>query len=417
MRKSSGTVLAVLLGFTLGCGGKTDAPSDAKPEPAPVQPGGTNQPVDPGNKQVIPAAVPATWEMDPAKHTVPTGPVSGKIRGESVTLLAQAEKEAVRFLVNKDGLGTTVVEIHLSDPEKSTEGLTLSIKPDGTGIDVPNVIVWNPVKAGDEPQVLKNGFALTLSLGKREKGKVTGKVYLSLADQQKSFIAGTFEADWIRPIAELPTADDAPFIQGKLTVAGATDANVWYGVLRVDPLDPMRAVVNIHGTELKPGAMPLRSDSVRPLSLIVPGAKGMGDPARYEITKLEPGRYWVFANVKGGPMAWKWVDVTPTTQATLDFTIDAANFGSLAVTAPGDAKSVSVVPAAESGKPWPESVISSASSIVDLFADNAKPDPAKPWSLTFPRLAPGKYEVWSGDDKLDVEIKAKETAKLEFKKK
>ena len=31
--------------------------------------------------------------------------------------------------------------------------------------------------------------------------------------------------------------------------------------------------------------------------------------------------------------------------------------------------------------------------------------------------APGKYEVWSGDSKVDVEIKAKETAKVEIGKK
>ena len=50
-------------------------------------------------------------------------------------------------------------------------------------------------------------------------------------------------------------------------------------------------------------------------------------------------------------------------------------------------------------------------------APDTKPDPAKTLSVKYPRLAPGKYEVWSGDMKVDVEVKANETAKIELKKK
>src|SRR5437868_10787245 len=90
MRIVSGTILAAMLGLAAGCGGKTDAPA---PEPKVDPPAGTTQPVDPGNKTVIPATVPATWEMDPAKHVVPYAPVSGNVRGDAVTLEVQAEKQ------------------------------------------------------------------------------------------------------------------------------------------------------------------------------------------------------------------------------------------------------------------------------------------------------------------------------------
>ena len=118
-------------------------------------------------------------------------------------------------------------------------------------------------------------------------------------------------------------------------------------------------------------------------------------------------------------MAWKWVNVDATTQVVFDLAIEASVFGSLELTAPGGSESIAVVPASEPGKPWPEGLVSSAASISDLYVDNTakKSDPAKPLTVKFPRLAPGKYEVWSGDAKVDVEVKANETAKVELKKK
>jgi hypothetical protein len=426
MRIVSAFSLAVMIGLALGCGGKPDAPpADSKQEPSPSPtPGVTPTPPanpDTNTPAIPPTSIPATWELDPAKHIVPAGAVTGKVRGEAVTLNVQAEKDSLRFIMNKGGQAVTVVEIHLSDPEKSTEGLSAVVKPDQKpGLDVPNVIVRNPANVTEEPKIHKNEYALTLNLGKRDKGKLDGKIYLSLKDDQKSYIAGTFTADWIRPTTELPGPDDAPFIHGKLTITGATDPNVWFGFVRVEPHDPaMPTAIDVIGTELKPGASSVRTDNLRPLALLVPGANGLKDPARYELTKLEPGRYWVFATVKGGPAAWKWVDVTPSTQLAFDFAIDATKFGSLDVAAPGTAEFVAVLPAPEAGKPWPEGVVSSAASIVDLYVNTAanKPDPAKPLMLKFPRLAPGKYEVWSGDSKVDVEIKLNETAKVELNKK
>jgi len=418
MRIGSGMTLAVLLGLIIGCGGKSEPQGDTKPQPDPA-PGGTNVPLDP-NKGIIPAAVPATWEMDPAKHTIPTAAVSGKVQGETLTCEVLAEKDALRFRVVRTGQAVNVVEIRLSDPAKSIEGTAITVKPDQPAGDVPVLIVSNPSNATDVPKILNNGYALTLKVGQREKGKLSGAIHLSLADEKKSFLAGSFAADWIRPLTEFPGADDAPFIHGKLTFSGATDPNVWFGFVRVDPHDPAKGPLSdVVGTELKTGAAFVRSDNVRPMSLLVPGANPGKDPARYELTKLEPGRYWVFATVKGGPAAWKWVTVEPNSQIALDLTVDTATFGGLDVTAPGTTESVAVVPASESGKPWPESLVSSAASIADLYVNTAanKPDPAKPLTLTFPRLAPGKYEVWSGDTKVEVEIKAKETAKVELKKK
>ena len=415
MRIVSGMMFAAALVFAVGCG-KPDAPGEAK-----APDGTTSVPLGEMPKVELPAIV-AAWEMDPAKHAIPTGgPVSGKFRGEAATFDVQAEKDCLRFRVIKGNTPVTALEIRIKDPAKSIEGLTTTVKPDQPDSpDLPVIIVSNPANISEIPKIINSGYSLTLSLGKREKGKLSGKVFLSLADDQKSFVAGSFNADWIRAITELPGEDDMPFVHGKLTIAGVNDPNVWIGYVRIDPFaadkGPSSDVV---GTELKAGASYVRSESTRPISLLVPGANPSKDAARFELTKLEPGRYWIFATVRGGPAAWKWVTVEPTSQITLDLAIEAGTFGGLEVTAPGTTESIAVVPASEPGKPWPEGLVNSAASIADLFVSTAanKPDPAKPLTVKFPRLAPGKYEVWSGDAKVDVEVKANETAKVELKKK
>lgn len=423
MRTLSGMILAGLIGLTTGCG-KSDSPATPatppadpnKPEPAP--------PKDDPNKQGTTPAPTAGWEMDPAKHAIPTGPVAGKLHGAAFQPDVQIETDALRFrAVSKDGLPVgPAIELRLTDPSRTVEGLRLTVKPDQpAGPDVPVVILTNPPKPGqppEQPQMIDKGYALTLEVGKRHKGKVPGKIHLSLPGDAKDFLAGTFVADWVRRPNEAPGPDDAPFIQGKIAIVGATEPNAAVAYVRVDPHDPV--VFDLIGTVLKPGNPPAKSEQNRPrVAVLIPGATAK-DPARYELTKLEPGRYWVFATIQGGPASWKWMDVPAGGQITADFTIAAGVSGGLEVTAPGSAEVVSVLPAAEPGKPWPEMVVVTAASLVGLRAETAaggKADPAKPVTVTFPRLAPGKYQVWAGDLTGTAEVKAGQTAKVELKKK
>lgn len=428
MRTLSGMILAALIGLTTGCG-KSDSPATPttppadpnKPEPAPPKDGPNEQGSTPGT---TPASA-AGWEMDPAKHAIPTGPVAGKLHGAAFQPDVQIETDALRFrAVSKDGLPTgPTLELRLTDPARTFEGLKRTVKPDQpAGPDVPVVILTNPPRPDqppEEPRVIDKGYALTLEVGQRQKGKVPGKIHLSLPGDAKDFLAGTFVADWVRRPNEAPGPDDAPFVQGKIAVVGAADPNVVVGYIRVGPHDP--APFDLIGTVLKPGNPPARNEQNKPrVAVLIPGATPK-DPARYELTKLEPGRYWVFATVHmGGPAAWKWVDVPAGGQITVDFTIDAGASGGLEVTAPGSAEVVSVLPAAEAGKPWPEAITATAASLVGLRAETAaggKADPAKPVTVKFPRLAPGKYQVWAGDLTGTAEVKAGQTAKVELKKK
>jgi hypothetical protein len=416
MRTISGMMFVVFAAWIAGCG-KADSPGGTKTDEKPSETAPSGSPTQ------TPAAA---WEMDPAKHIIPAGPVSGKMRGADIAPEVQVERDAIRFRTfNKEGLPIgTAVEIRLSDPSKSLEDIKLVVKPDqSAGIDVPSVIISNLNPSADAaappemPKILANGYALTLNLGKRENGKIAGRVSLSLPDEPHSFLAGTFTGEWLRAREELPGPADAPFVHGKITVKSVAEPNVEVGYVRVDPAEP--TLTDSLGTTVGPSGFHIRSETYRPRCINLFPATAT-EPARYEFTRLEPGRYLTFAKLKGGPAIWKWIDIASGSQAVVDFPVDTGRSGSLEITAPASATAVAVVPASEPGKPWPEPLVGTASSVLEWRFETAalkKADPAKPISVTMPRLAPGKYEVWAGELTSTVEVKPNEAAKVELKNK
>lgn len=409
MRTLSGMMLGLALAVAAGCGGTTSAPQpEPKAPPAPEPGGPPKPPTDP------PAPATAGWEMDPAKHMIPATPVAGRLAGKALAPECQVQGETLRFrVVAANGSAEQELDITFREPGKAAEDRKLVVRPDMMpGPDVPIVAI---AEAGKPPQpVIEKGYAMTLELGKREKGKVAGKIALSLPGDDKSYLSGTFSAEWVRSRDEPPGPDDAPFIHGQLTVIGGpAEPEIRVGYVRVDPFDPEKPpALDLLGIQFKPGETPTRAEQNRPrvLVLVPPGANGQ-PPGRYELLHLEPGRYWVFAAVPGGPAASAWATVEPGGKATADLTIDTTKSGGLEVTVPPGPDSLSVVPAAEAGKPWPETLVLTAASMIELQEKlPAKAD--KDRQVKFPRLAPGKYEVWAGELTGTAEVKPGETAKL-----
>lgn len=420
MRTVSGMMLAAAVGLAAGCGGG----ADPKPQPA-VE---VKAPAEGGDKAAPPAkddpkpdvptpppqppAPTAAWEMDPAKHLIPTAPPAGKVAGAAFAPEAEFQGDTLRFRVaDKDGAERAVSLTFTADKAKAVAGgLKLTVRPDQlAGPDVPTVLIESPPpKAGAPAGVtqLANGYALTLDLGKRASGKLPGKVYLSLPGDEKDFLAGTFAADWVRPTTELPGPDDAPFVQGKVTLAGG-DAAVKVGYVGLPtPADAASDFVQT-GFVGKGWA---RSDSMKPRATLVVAAPSAGEPARYEHTQLPPARYLVYAAIAdGGPVAWKWVAVGPGAAVTADFALDPKQVGKLDVKVPaGTAAKVQLVPADEPGQTIPPTL---AVGIALSLGLEATP---KDGAAAFDKLGPGRYEVRAGDLTETVEVKAGQTAKVDL---
>ncbi|MDY3555577.1 hypothetical protein R5W24_004720 [Gemmata sp. JC717] len=394
-------IFGVALGFGLvaasGCGSSpvptqpAAAPQEAEPkksqEPAPasqVEPPKVEAPKTPpppsGAAQVV-------WELDPAKHAVPNAPVRGRVAGADVTPGVLVTAEEVIFRTPADTM------------QPLERSVTLRLAPRVPGQPTPPPITgrsWkvDPKDAGPEVWVevkgqpilsQPNGYALTLDLGTRKNGKVTGKVYVSLPDKDQTVLAGTFDAEYFRLAEEPPGADDAPFIAGEVTVTGAA------------PGTPVRCACAAF--------LPNNSSVFFPESQ----AEFKGAPVKFEHTRIEPGRYLIAAATAGGPVVWKWLNVPANGMLNERLTLDVTKTGGLEVTAAADAKgTVMLAPADDAGtEPLiPELfkgfAVMTARANVDIVAGKA----------LVKNLGPGRYEVRLGDERRIVEVIAGKTVEV-----
>jgi hypothetical protein len=415
------TIFALALAFGVsvaaGCGSKTDQPqpkADLKPEPNPEPNPGPNP--DPNAK---PKDEPkAAWEMDPAKHTIPAGGVKGRVGGAEVSLEAAVEGNDLVFRTGKDVTPERRMLLKLrKSADESLENRKWAVRQDTpAGAAVPEVWLELP------PQPIhafSSGYALTLELGQRKDGKVPGKVYLSLPDDEKSFLAGTFTADYARAPGEPPGADDAPFAAGEVTVTGAkpdTTLRVTYAGLTPSRADGAKTDLLIKElqaalTQTPDAAGWSLDDSDKPrVSTLFPG-DGKMRPSRYEHVKLVPGRYLLTATVTGGgPITWKWVDVPADGKVKENLTLDLTKTGGLEVNAPpGSTGQVQIVPADDPGRPPID-----ASHFFAIAVQMRLTGAVVGGKATFKDLAPGKYEVRIDGERKTVDIVAGKTAELDF---
>jgi hypothetical protein len=427
MRTLSGIILGLAV-FAAGCGGantaapepKTTLPTDPGPRPdGPSPPPDpkkeTSPPPDPKREASPPPAAVAAWELDTAKHAIPDKPANGQLGGKPFAPTAVFVGDTLTFRTgDKDGAPDQEIALKFSAEllKKLPEGVKVLVRAEQpVGPDVPELATARPSpKSGDQPvyEGFLNGYALTLELGKKADGKVPGKVFLALPvtreGGEKVFLAGTFAATWIRPPGQPPGADEAPFVQGSLTVPVGVEVRVGYAGLVAGGNLAHDATVAIAFRETFTAT---RSDANKPRATVLESSNKT--TGRYDHTRLDPGRYLVYAAPTGGPVRWQWVTVEPTGQLTVDFALDPAKAGGLEVTVPaGVSGPVSVAPA-EDGKSWDANL----PAVAHALGLQAEPKDNK---ATFAKLGPGRYEVRAGDLSAAVEVKSGETAKVELKK-
>jgi hypothetical protein len=431
MARQSRILAAVVLAFGLalaaGCGAKPEPSSG----PGPDQQGNTQASGD----QKPAASVQATYQTDPAKHAIPTGAVSGVLGGESVTADVKLEGHTLvlrKPAANAESKQSWQVWIELPPESQRGEAYRLVVPPDkrmagSVLVEFPQPIHlkqwelfsfrgWEPV----ERFMWQDGYSLTLELGKREKGRIAGKLYLALPEveckepaQAKSYLAGSFEVECPRKPTDPPTAEDVPLINGSVKLRGAPAT----AILRVGygGSAPTQTTLPTGGTEIQVGGMmdadrwtQTSIDPPRVTSLVAGDGKEM--PARYEHSKLTPGRYLVFAQLKDGPAAWKWVNVGEKSTVAVDLTIDATQVGGVEVTVPlGVLGKVQMAPAEERGQP----AMSAESFLTISLQMNLEADVAANKAL-FKNLAPGRYDVRAGGRSRVVEIVAGKTVELDL---
>ncbi len=410
------------LAFASGCGSKDEgeAPNVA------VAPDSNSDPnANPRGEPKI------GYELDPAKQIIPNTLVTGILAGEFVMAEAKIEDRKLIFRKASNTTGEPwEVQIDLPPEALQGEPYKLVIPHDqipgvSIFIEFPKPIAlksweffqfrgWNRMKFLG----WRGGCSLTLELGKRTNGRIPGRVYLALGEldtkneaHRQMYIAGTFEAERPRQPTDPPTVEDVPFINGSVFVHGAApDSILTVGYAAT----PIPSVTALGGTEIRLGdpVIPARwsqidNDKPRITNLIA--GDGMNVPSRYEHSRLMPGRYLVFAALKNGPAAWKWVFVMPNSTNAVDLTIDATQTGGLEVVVPLGARKVQVAPADE-----PRYPACSSNLFTGITWQLGLERDAIGRKALYKNLAPGRYEVRSAGEVRFVQVVAEKVAELDF---
>ena len=78
-------------------------------------------------------------------------------------------------------------------------GKTTEVEPERPP-PVPLVVLrWKDDARKAANQKISGGYALKIAFGEAANGRIPGKIYICLPDDDKSFVAGTFEADIRKP--------------------------------------------------------------------------------------------------------------------------------------------------------------------------------------------------------------------------
>lgn len=403
MRMTARMLSVALLLAALGCGTKEEPkPADKPLTPDPLRPPGVVADKDP--EPHTPKDPPAVWVMDPAQHKIPRYLAEGKLAGGDFKTTTARIKGGTLTLATAPNR-FFALEFQLS-PGQGLENRKLVVRPDEQpGPNVPVVVTKSPAASGGMPVDLNlvNGFALTLELGPRAAGKVPGKVYLCMPGEDKSFVAGEFTADWERLDTDPPGPEQAPYVQGKLVVAGVPTP-----VMKAGYLGQVGTAFVHDSQELSlegpNAALFTRSVEYAPRATTIHAMMGKDSPARYEHVKLPPGRYFVYLTAhkevppppKGAtpppPEVWavgKWVSVAEKGELTVDLALDAAEVGTVEAKAPTGMGKVTVMlaPVDGAGTAVDDGLFQGAALSLGAASE------AKDGKAAFARITPGKYEA------------------------
>ena len=138
----------------------------------------------------------AGWTLQLKGVNIPAGPVTGRIKGrdfnsEQVSL----QNGWLSFRQGADVIADLEMDVVLVvnlNAELSGKTFTVPTKESGG-----NPQVWMKWKSSgqDTPEQKSwmDGYAMRLEFGRMLNGKLPGKIYLCIPDEEKSFIRGTFE--------------------------------------------------------------------------------------------------------------------------------------------------------------------------------------------------------------------------------
>jgi len=161
-----------------------------------------------GARAFYPIPTNTAWTLNLSQAVIPEERVAGGIRGTGFL----CERATLRGgnLTLRQGrswppdLGITVVLFAKQGQELS--GKTVEVGPERPP-PLPKVVLrWKDEQEQDRKQDFTSGYALKMIFGEAVDARIPGKIFLSLPDEGKSFVAGSFEAEILQAPPPKPKA-------------------------------------------------------------------------------------------------------------------------------------------------------------------------------------------------------------------
>jgi hypothetical protein len=282
------------------------------------------------------ASTASSGTTSPSAET-PTTPVAGLIKGKPFTpdeVVFQGN--SLTFRRGKEFFPEMEIRVVLpikdSGSLKETEWKHDGNQSGNPVISVSGKEVQDAKGIAESPFVQPGDFTMTLKVSKKTPRSVEGVIDLKVSKPANTHLAGQFKATIKKTAFEPLDAEDAPYIQGKITIVGPWKTEQ-IGAGFVGKTTDGKTPSNFIGSKMTAGESTWMTNGS-----FEPQVTGLTNDAKsgpmYRHTRMLPGEYWVFARRGGVVAAWKKVTVNPGDQLTVDLTIDPAKTGELVITIP-----------------------------------------------------------------------------------
>ena len=155
-------------------------------------------PTEPKTSTAVPRVSHVGWTMNLSNATIPVTTASGKIHGEPFRVeAAKVENNILTLRQGQDFFPDRAVTIFMFlKKDEALEGRTFNISTDH-GFGAPHIhMKWRDGdKKAPETKIFMKEYAMRLQFKEKENGALPGNIFLSLPDDSKSFVAGTFLAE------------------------------------------------------------------------------------------------------------------------------------------------------------------------------------------------------------------------------
>ena len=146
------------------------------------------------------AAGDTNWTLNLTAARIPETPVAGQLNGQSFAMERATIKGGMLALWRgaKWPPDAGVAVDFSAQPVEDLAGQTVSIEAAST--NAPRIILrWPDGQGQPVMQDFHEGYALRLEFGPLADHRLPGKIYLAAPDEGKSYVAGTFTAEILKP--------------------------------------------------------------------------------------------------------------------------------------------------------------------------------------------------------------------------